>query len=692
MSKINSIYSNESDAINPIWFNIFLFILAIAAPWLDTTVSNHEFVKSYIASFGVTLLLLLSLYFKCDNSPIQLKINPIKLLLLLLLGFGTISAFWSVNLDLTTTKWLLWLNVALSFILAVNFTNNHDNLLKLVWGLIIAAGAISIIGILQHLFDPFALAQAASPASTFGNKNMAAQPLVLILPLFVFLLLSNQVQNLKVWGLTTLTSLIFVYIAYSTTRAIWLSVSVELVLILGYLVVNRAKIGQWADWSNNKRNASIFGLVITLILVNLSASGFSNFLSTASGEFGSIVDSANDTNSVRYGIWQSALNMINDSPLLGSGLGSYAHNLSNEGYATWNLGHGIKRVHNDLLELAVELGLVGVTLFAGVVITILAGIIKILQRTKGESQHFYYLLFVALSGSFVNMQFSFPYQMAVPLMLFGLYVGLIAKQSDALIKPIGVLTLPCNTLQKKTVLTISFSLIVILFYYSYFYWIGIYSQLNKIKTTGDFQKISIVDAPIHHGTIYSTLNLLGIAYFQKELYKQSYIIDKQLSELWPNHEDSLTRLGFASHKLNNNKKALELALRLTKIESEGLYNAYFLKMHVYSSTGDKEKFLKTFHELLSQPEEFLKLSDQTYHTLLGFAPMYDELSHFAPMLYKKYIEHHGYSCLVENNIAVYYFNDGQFEKSAEHIKLAIDDESKCVNQQLVQVLKNGGVL
>ncbi len=668
--------------MDPIWLGVFLLILAVTAPWFDVATSSHTFVKSYVASFGITTLALITLYFKCNNSLVNLKINFIKITLLLLLTLATLSILWSANFDFTVTKWLLWLNPVLAFILALNLPTDKPNLIKIAWSLTIAGGAIAIIGILQHLFDPFALLQAAKPASTFGNKNFATQPLVLIFPLFIFLILSKSVQGSKTWALTALVSFICVYIIYTTTRAVWLSISVEILLITAYFIFDRKSVKQWIDWNNNKRNACIFGIVITLTLIHLSADGFINFWTTGSDTFSSIADSANNTSAPRFLIWQTALNMIYDSPLLGSGLGTYAHNIANEGYATW-IVNNVTRVHNDLLELAVELGLVGIAIFIGVVVAILYSAVKILKNTKEETKLF---------CSFVNMQFSSPYQLAFPLILFGLYVGLISKQSDVLLKPIKELTLACTALQKKTALALAFGLIAVLFYYSYFFWIGAYSQLNKINTTGEFQKISVVETPIYHGNMHSSLYYLGLGYYNQGSYKQSNIIDKQLIKLWPNHVDVLARLAYAAHKLNNNKEALELSSKLKALEPAGLYNSYFVEMHVYSSTGDKEKFLKTFHELLSQPEEFLRLSDQTYHTLLGFAPMFDELAQYSPMLYEKHTEYHGYSCRVENNIAVYYFNDGQFEKSAEHIKLAIDDESKCVNQQLVQVLKNGGVL
>ena len=197
MDTENKPFDRGNNSVNVFWLGVLLIALAVAAPWFNLTVSSPELVKSYIASFGVSLLMFLSLYYKCNNSEVQLKINHIKSSLLLLFIFGTLSALWSVNFDITVTKWLLWLIAASSFILDINISIENNSLIKLSWGLILAAGVIAVIGILQYLFDPFNLAQNSAPASTFGNKNIAIQPIILILPLSIFLLLSKQVQNLK---------------------------------------------------------------------------------------------------------------------------------------------------------------------------------------------------------------------------------------------------------------------------------------------------------------------------------------------------------------------------------------------------------------------------------------------------------------------------------------------------------------
>ena len=464
MNTENKPFDRGNNTLNVFWVGVLLIALAVAAPWFNLTVSSPELVKSYIASFGVSILMFLSLYYKCNNSDVQLKINYIKSSLLLLFIFGTFSALWSVNFDFTVTKWLLWLIAASSFILAINISIENNSLIKLSWGLILAAGVIAVIGILQYLFDPFNLAQNSSPASTFGNKNIAIQPIILILPLSIFLLLSKQVQNLKAWALITITSLVVVYIFYATTRSAWLAVIIELLLIALYLIANRIKLREWIDWNKNKGYATIFGILIILVLINLSPSSFSNnpvlndLFVEASETIFSLTDSVSGqaitSTSLRYEIWQTALNMFYDSPLIGTGLGSYSQNLASEGYATWVINN-TTHPHNDLLELAVELGLIGLVIFITVVISLIIGIVKIIKNTRSDVNFFYYLLFTALAGSFVNMQFSAPYQMAFPLLLFGLYSGLIAKQVDNTVGPSKIITFPLKAVYKKIILGIN---------------------------------------------------------------------------------------------------------------------------------------------------------------------------------------------------------------------------------------------
>jgi len=701
MDTENKPFDREKNTLNVFWVGILLVVLAVAAPWFNLTISSPELVKSYFASFGVSLLMFLSLYYKCNNTEVNLKINYIKLSLFLLFIFGTLSALWSVNFDFSFSKWLLWLIAAFSFILALNLSTENNSLIKLSWGLMLTAGVIAIIGILQYLFDPFSLAQNSSPASTFGNKNVAIQPLILILPLSIFLFLSKQVENLKAWALITITSLVVVYIFYTTTRSAWLAVSVELLLIALYLIANRAKLSEWIDWNKNKSYASIFGVLIILLLINLSPSSFSNNIAlndlpvnspeTIYSLTDSVSGQAITSSSLRYEIWQTALNMFYDSPLIGTGLGSYSQNLANEGYATWVINN-TTHPHNDLLELAVEVGLIGLVIFTTVAISLIIGIFKIIKNTSSDVNFFYFLLFVALVGSFVNMQFSSPYQMAFPLLLFGLFSGLIAKQVDNTVEPYKIITFSLKVVYKKIILGIATSLILIIFYFTYYFWINAYNKLEEINISKDFKQIAIVETPVYHGGMPGILYSLGGSYFKGGRYKESSQIDEQLLKVWPNHLDILWRLGFSKHKLNQNNEALELAEKLKVLEPKGLYYSYIIKLFVYSSSQEITKFLATYNELFKQPEEFLKLNNDWYRYLIFFTLTTKELSKDAPILYDKYKEYWGYLCEVENNIAIHYFNSEQFELSAKHTMEAIKRNGSCLNPQLIKLLDEKGLI
>jgi len=690
MSQIKSTYNNESGVLNIKWLAFFLIVLVVSAPWFNTSIANFSFVKSYVAIFGSGIVFLATLYYNMPIPTRSWQSNQIKTTLLLLFSLGALSMFWSINVDYSVSKFFLWMGTFWCFIIGLNLQNNKGYLTKITWYLVIAGGAIAIIGILQHLLDPFTLTQAAKPASTFGNKNMATQPLVLILPLSVFLLLSKQLQGLKVWGLTTLVSLIIVYVIYTTTRAVWLSISVEIVLVLAYLIFNKRKFKQWFDWNSNKRNASLFAVVLVLILIHLSADGFVNFLAMGSDTFGSVTDSINNTKSPRYLIWQAALNMIIDSPFFGSGLGTFTQNLSNEGYVA-NQVVSYQRVHNDLLELSVELGLAGVALFSAVVVAILTSILKILKNTKGETKLFYYLLLVALIGSFVNMQFSFPYQMAVPLVLLGLYLGLIAKKYDAISASSTNLNIHIN----PTINKIFFGfwlLIFTLISAIYINWINMYGQLNNLNLEKEYSDLSYIETPIFHRDIHSLLSKTSRVYFDLNDYQTSSRIDEQILKFWPNHISSLYRKSSGAQKMGNNNEALKYAKMLKKVSPKGLFISNIIELLVYNSIGDKDKFLHTYNELLSQPEHLLAVDKNTYHFLLFFTIGVDELSEHPPILYDKYIKHHGYSCEVENNFAIYLFNQEQFESAAQHVTQALNKSDKCLNPQLIQLLNEKGLI
>ena len=670
---------------------IFFIIIAIAAPWFNLYVSNHDLVKSYSASFGSSLIMLALMYNKSLDPDIFIRINYIKLTLFLLFIFGALSALWSINFEFTISKLLLWLIALISFFLSLNLSLTHENFIKIAWILILTACTIAIIGLLQRFFDPFSLTQAAWPASTFGNKNMAAQVIVLIFPLFAFLLLSNKVQSIKVWVLFATMSIVLSYVLFTESRAIWLSISIEFILVLAYFMINKSNNNQWISWDRNKTFASIAAVFLTVLIVNISPSGeFQNTFSDVSQRIISTGTSMDSSSEQRFQIWNTAFNMINTSPFIGSGLGSYSHNLANEGYATWTINNTM-RVHNDLIELFVELGLIGILMFTSAIVAIIFGTLNILKKTSGEIHFFFLVVLISLIGSFANLQFSFPYQMAIPLLLFGFYTGLIAQYLDKVSNPLKIYRLSVTTIYKKIILLIIAFFIFLIFYFTYFYWIYAFEKLDDMRSSEDYTQLEIINTPVYNPKFQFMLYSIGGSYFNNGDYANSKILDKKFLQVWPNHLDVLYRAAYAEHKTGNNTDALKMANKLKHIEPDGLYNSYFVEMFIHLETNRIKELEEAFEELYLKSEEFLQLNDDTYRLMLYFTLASKKLNKYAPVLYEKFTKEHGYSCEVENNIAIHYFNLENFNKASIHVKNTNGKDQKCLNPDLIRLLQEKGI-
>ena len=682
---------------------VFFLMLALAAPWFNISIANHTFVKSYFAVIGSGIIFLVSIFNRLSTQSEFLKLTHLKVTALLLFIFGAFSILWSVNIDFYITKFLLWLSAFFCFIVGLNLDTRRESIIKISWILILSGSLIAIVGILQHFFQPFSLTQASRIASTFGNKNAATQVLVLILP-FSFFLFFSKISTKSIWMLSTLTSLILIYVLYTQTRAAWISIMFELMLLSVLVLFNFKKVKELTVWNKSKRKAFMTSLIFVLIMTNLTQIlNPEKTLKTNSQAISSIGTDITNLKSPRYYNWKTSVNMLLDRPIIGSGLGSFSHNIGTENYANL-FTRGLERSHNDILELGVELGFLGLLILFTLIVSIITTIITVYKKTNLQYGLFYYVIFVSLSGLFLNMQVSFPFQMPLPIILFGFFLGLLAKKYDE----VNASKKQFNITMSSRIKNIFFGvwcIIILLISLIYINWIKVYDDLNKVNFERDYKDLSFLNTTIIHSDLPNILSRTSRSAFNQNDYQTSEIIDQYILNYWPNHTSSIFRLGYSSHQKNKNSQALKYAERLKKIEPAGLYGSYIIKLLVYSSnssTKDSDKFQKTFLELYSIPDDLLAIDKNTYHYLLFFTLESEELSKYAPVIYQKYINENVYSCQVENNIAIYYFNEELFNKSAKHVKNVLEiskakiinntDDSDCLNQSLVKLLEEKKLL
>jgi O-antigen ligase len=675
--------------LSVMWLGALVITLAIAAPWFDLSISNHSFVKTYIGGIGIGILTLVTILKYRNNDNIVYHISYIKIFLGTTFLLGLISIFWSVNPDFSIVKLLIWITAFMAFYVAYRLEITELNLRKLSFYLVISAGIIAIIGILQYLFDPFTLTQSAIPSSTFGNKNMATQPISMIFPLAVFLILNKNSSIKIMWIAGILGALMLTFNFYTSTRASWIAIIVEVILMGSLLIIKRKSFKEFASWNGQKTVIAITSLLIFFILINFNENGFHPMWEKASAGFERLTTSIQNDKSFRYLIWEAARNMIADNPYFGSGLGTWFHNLVNEGYSTYVVNY-VQRVHNDLLELAVSIGLIGFGIFMAGVFAIIYAIWSIILKANNQYLLFYFALFESLSGSFVNLQFSFPYQLAMPALLFGLYVGLIAKKSEEFISPIKVFKLNFSSkkikLYKNTILLVNvviFTLITSI----YLSWAKMYSGLNELNMKHDFDGLNIVETPIYHLETQNILNFLTQAYMAHGDVKTSIKIAKQMLKYWPN--DYISRIRY-SHLLFQQKKYMEALREAKKAKKVSPLNSILANSNIFQIlfvTKKYKEYTDLFNEIMKIPESILAKNPKSYSFILSQSLRLNNLKDYAPKLYKLHYKYNKYDCNIENNILYYYLISDDEKNMSNKFKQEIQNPKNCLNKSVTDNVK-----
>lgn len=673
---------------------VYLYILvALSAPWMSSYSASYSFVKAYIFTLGILLVSLLMLWKHRLKNTLTLNFNSANAWFLGLFVWGSLSIFWTVNVDFTISKWFLWLAAALTFFIASGIKQTNFNLLKICWGITIGSAIIAAFGVLQYLFDLSLLIQADSvPASTFGNKNTAAQVMVLSFPLSLYLLFAD-IKGVKLWLLGFSTALIVAFLFYTTTRAAWLGFSLELILISLFLIAHRKKFKQWTNWNSEKTKTTVATLLLILLLVNVSSTGFKSSIQVATDNIGSIADEVGSNQqdaNPRYKIWNATINMIKDKPIIGSGLGSFYQNIGNKKY---NVGyaHTYQRAHNDWLELGSELGIIGWLLLLGIIVSLITVMYRLLKNLLPQQSWFYYLLLTALAGSALNMMFSFPYQLAMPLMLFAWYSGLIIKAGEPHHRQ-QIIVLP---LSKKSKIFIAGTAIstVLLIGFIHAQWISIYTQIDTFGKKAN-QPLPTMDMLVFHAEMPAKLRYFGENFFNNKLFETHLKIEKILLDYWQDDLVSLFRSGISLLQLKQYQAALSRVKQLIKVEPKGVYFGEILQISIYDAMGERQKSIEAYNKLAQQP---IKLLAKNRKTLLFLHLKSIQLNSTNTLyFYQQINKYQHYRCKAENNMATYYTNLKDYKKAAIHMQQALagndrhnlkDKRKKCINRRLLKQLE-----
>lgn len=665
VSDINSARTE----IPALWIAISIPLVCAVGAWTTPAVATPMELKSYASQIYLAGLLLIWMWINKNSHTNNLNFSFTRLCLGLLFLFGTMSIIWASNAHFWVYKWNKWFAALSIFLLAFQVKQSRDNLNTLIALTTVGGLIVAVIGILQYLFGFSVIPQTSFPSSTFGNGNMAGQVVVLTFLLPLYFLFQENLTKPKIWFYAISAALLLTYAYYTRTRAVWLSCFLEIGLIGIFILLDKKRRTTWLFWSKEKTRASIVAIAAFFLLINLNMNGFQPFWNVAAKELSSIADAVGSSaaeGEVRYIIWTSTLEIIKDKILLGYGLGNF-FDVYNTGAHTDFRILGVQRVHNDIMELIVEIGAIGAILLAAFIVGMCVALCKLTLYSDGYKRILYAILAAAITGSMLNAQVSFPYQLPVPLLIMPLFLSIIIRGKED-IEPESI-TIPIKSWFNKLSLVSCF-LIFLFILTNDLLWMRDIHMLNRV-VNGEQNSAWKPNNPIYNQAYITGGRSVAQALKNTDLNQRGIYALEPLLEYWP---DVPANSIVAAEMYLAEKKYDEAEFWARKAivnEAEGSYLGEFYLMSTMMAKNDIQALSEIYNEMKNESEELLSQSDIAYNMLhsmsinLGDYEMTNDY-------YEKFLKYYGETSETVGNQAIFLLNTGKTTEALPFIHRALE--------------------
>jgi O-antigen ligase len=351
------------------YYEIGIYIFVISIPFLSDQSTVAILLITVISGM---LKWILFEEFKFNNN----KYNKVFIILILIFIINTILSvnFYGSIRDLV-------INV-LSIGLILTMINNvkNEKVINRVFDFIIGASFIvAIYGFYQYIIGIPMESGWVDPKSnisirvfsTFENPNLFAEYLVLVIPITIAKLVNSDLKYKIIYFIALIAQLVVLALTFS--RGGWLGLIVSLglfvLLIRKDLIVKLIPIGL----------ISIFFIPNSIVM-----------------RMKSIGDLSDSSNYYRFQIWEKSINIIKDFFVTGVGLGFESfRTISNLYIKDFTPFHA----HNTYLELAIEIGVVGLFIF---LLLIIISLFDVKNQMYNSNKVYTVALISAVVGLFIH--------------------------------------------------------------------------------------------------------------------------------------------------------------------------------------------------------------------------------------------------------------------------------------------------
>jgi putative inorganic carbon (HCO3(-)) transporter len=420
----------------------------LAALLISLVLGTAPFVSTSLTGF---LLLACTAYWglltiSATEKPI---ITPIHLLVLLYWGVATVAVAFSPLKALAFSGWIKLTLYLVLFVLAARILRSPRLTSIIISIFLLVALVVSGYGIRQQIFGAEQLATWNDPTSLMagdtrvysflGNPNLLSGYLLPAIALSIAAVFIWQGWLCK--GLAVTMVLVNSACLYFTdSRAGWIGMMVLMITFssLFYFWVKDSLSPFWQRWLLPMVLGSLGALVVIALL----------FLEPLRMRVLSIFAGRDDSsNNFRMNVWTAVIKMIKDNPAIGIGPGNEVFKKIYPLYM--HPKYSALSSYSIYLETAVEMGIIGLTVFLGLVFTTINQGIKQIKRLKqtGNLQAFWLMAAIAAISALMAQGFADTvwYRPSVHT-LWWLMIAIIASHYPQLKKDHSSPQLPVQTL------------------------------------------------------------------------------------------------------------------------------------------------------------------------------------------------------------------------------------------------------
>jgi len=318
---------------------------------------------------------LLKLFSTIHDSRFTIHDSPLFLPILIFLSVAVISTIISsykwVSLDILTNLFVY----AAVYFLIVNNLKSKKQVKRLITVLLLTSLILGVYGLLQyfHILELTPRYMQERTSSTYYNSNHYGGYLALVTTIPVALFLFSPL-SWKTPLFAALSILLIINLALSYS---WGSVAFGVGII--FLIIMRIRI--------SKRRTFVTAIAICVLLLFILLGALVMLAptpqlpqSTWAARYTHIAQITNRSLFGRFFMYKKTIPLILDHPLLGTGLGMFRyaftpHRPPQRTNFWWY-------AHNDYLQIASEMGLIGLAAFLFLVITVWAKGFKALKSTS----------------------------------------------------------------------------------------------------------------------------------------------------------------------------------------------------------------------------------------------------------------------------------------------------------------------